>query len=408
MYSDNEAIDLITLQQRLKDKGLLEQVGGVAYLLQLQDAAPSAANLSYYLDVVKDKYVLRSMVTVCTDVVGRIYDFEGQVDQLMDEVERDVLQVAESRVSTAIPPISEIVLRVIDKIEMYFNRKGEITGLKTGFSDFDKLTDGLQPSTMVVIAARPSMGKTSLALNIVENVAVENNIPVGVFSMEMSSDDLIMRMACSQSRVSLSAIRGGFIRDDDLVKLTGAAGRIRKAPIYIDDTGGLSILQLRARARRMHQRYGIKLIVIDYLQLMSSTARRGRENRQQEVSDISAGIKALAKELRIPIIVLSQLNREIEKDKGRKPRLSDLRESGSIEQDSDLVGLLYKPDDSDNKDEELPEEGDGCRVNIRIAKQRCGPTGDVQLTFLKPYTRFESAAKVSEEDIPADRRSSDS
>jgi replicative DNA helicase len=245
------------------------------------------------------------------------------------------------------------------------------------------------------------MGKTSLAMNIAEHVAIDERLPVGVFSLEMTSDSLVLRMLCSRSRVNMRNVRDGFLAERDFPKLTGAAGKLANSPLFIDDSSGLSILQLRAKARRMHQQYGIKLFVIDYLQLLHSTARRA-ENRQQEIADISSGIKSLAKELNVPIIVLSQLNRELEREKNRKPRLSDLRESGAIEQDADVVGLLYKPSSGDD------EEGGGgggseeeaVAVNLLIAKQRNGPTGDVNLTFLKPFTRFESAAKVSDEDVP--------
>ena len=398
MFDIREAIDIITLQQRLKDKGLLDQIGGIPYLSQLQDAVPSAANLSYYLEIVREKYLLRKMISVCTEVVGRVYDYEGEVDGLLDEVERDVLRISESRAQGGVMTTKELVGKAIGTIENFFSRKGALTGIGTGFPDLDKMTDGLHGSEMLVIAARPSMGKTSLAMNIAEHVAIEEKLPVAVFSLEMSAESLVLRMMCSLARVNLRSIRDGFMSEADFPKLTSAAGKLANSKLFIDDTAGLSILQLRARARRLWQQHGIKLFVVDYLQLLHSTGRRSQENRQQEIADISSGIKALAKELKVPVIVLSQLNRELEKDKSRKPRMSDLRESGSIEQDADLVGLLYKPNASD--DEEAPEEGDGVPVNLLIAKQRNGPTGDVNLTFLKPYTRFESAAKVSDEDMP--------
>jgi len=401
MFDAKEAIDIITVQQKLKDKQLLDQVGGIAYLSQLQDAVPSAANLSYYLDIVREKYLLRKMISVCTEVVGRVYDYEGEVDALMDEVERDVLRISESRAQGGIMGTKELVNKAIGTIENFFSRKGTLTGLATGYPDLDRMTDGLHGSEMIVIAARPSMGKTSLAMNIVEHVALEDKLPVAVFSLEMSAEALVMRMMCSIARVNLRSIREGFMSESDFPKLTSAAGRLANAKLFIDDSAGLSILQLRARARRLAQQHGIKLFVVDYLQLLHSTGRRSQENRQQEIADISSGIKALAKELKVPVLVLSQLNRELERDKNRKPRLSDLRESGAIEQDADLVGLLYKPNSGD--DDEVMEEADGLPVNLLIAKQRNGPTGDVNLTFLKSYTRFESAAKVSDEDIPEGR-----
>jgi replicative DNA helicase len=262
------------------------------------------------------------------------------------------------------------------------------------------MTSGLHAGEMIVIAARPSMGKTSLAMNIAEHVAIDERLPVGVFSLEMTAESLVLRMLCSRSRVNLRSVRDGFLAERDFPKLTGAAGKLAGAPLFIDDTAALSILQLRAKARRMAQQYGIKLFVVDYLQLLHSTARRA-ENRQQEIADISNGIKALAKELNLPVIVLSQLNRELEREKNRKPRLSDLRESGAIEQDADVVGLLYKPSsDEDEGADGGGNEQEAVPVNLLIAKQRNGPTGDVALTFLKSYTRFEGAAKVSDDDVP--------
>jgi replicative DNA helicase len=399
MYDSREAVDVITLQQRLKDKQLLEQVGGIAYLAGLPDAVPSAANLSYYLDIVREKYLLRRMIQVCTEVVGRVYEFEGEVDALLDEVERDVLRISESRVQTHTVTIKELVKKAINTIEDYHQRQGMLTGLATGFADLDKMTSGLHAGEMIVIAARPSMGKTSLAMNIAEHVAIDQKLSVGVFSLEMTSESLVLRMLCSRSRVNMRNVREGFLAERDFPKLTGAAGKLAGAPLFIDDSSGLSILQLRAKARRLHQQFGIKLFVIDYLQLLHSTARRA-ENRQQEIADISNGIKSLAKELSVPVIVLSQLNRELEREKNRKPRLSDLRESGAIEQDADVVALLYKPSSDDEESAGAGPEAEAVPVNLLIAKQRNGPTGDIHLTFLRPYTRFDSAAKVRDEDVP--------
>jgi replicative DNA helicase len=398
MYDAREGIDLITLQQRLKNKQQLEVVGGLPYLATLPAGVPSSANLSYYLDIVQEKYLLRKMIHTCTEVVGRVYDYEGEVDTLMDEIERDVLRISESRVQGQASTIKDLVKRAIGTIEDFHQRQGVLTGVGTGFADLDKMTSGLHAGEMIVIAARPSMGKTSLAMNIAEHVAIELRLPVGVFSLEMTADSLVLRMLCSRSRVNLRNVRDGFLAERDFPKLTGAAGKLASAPLFIDDSSALSILQLRAKARRMFQQYGVKLFIIDYLQLLHSTARRA-ENRQQEIADISSGIKALAKELKVPIIVLSQLNRELEREKNRKPRLSDLRESGAIEQDADVVGLLYKPS-SDEDEGGAGAEDDAVPVNLLLAKQRNGPTGDVNLTFLKPFTRFESAAKVSDEDMP--------
>lgn len=401
MYDKKSAIDLITLQQTLKDRQQLEGVGGLPYIASLPDAVPSAANLDYYLEIVREKFVLRQMIGTCTDVVSRAYEHQGEVDALLDEVERDILKISGDRVAASEPTMKDLVHRAIHHIEMYHQRQGQLGGIATGFIDFDKMTDGLHEGEMIVIAARPSVGKTSLVMNMAEHAAVQLKVPVGVFSLEMTSESLVMRMMSSLARVNSKAIREGFLAERDFAKLTNAAGQLAKAPLFIDDTSGLSILQLRAKARRMHQQHGVKLFIIDYLQLLHSTARRA-ENRQQEIADISNGIKGLAKELKVPVVVLAQLNRESEKEK-RAPRVSDLRESGSIEQDADLVALLYR--DVREKDDDEDQAGpppETIPVKLLIAKQRNGPTGDINLTFLKSCTRFESAAKISGEDIPAD------
>ena len=400
MYGHKSAIDLITVQQTLKDRQQLEGVGGLPYLASLPDAVPSAANLGFYLEIVREKYILRRMITACTEVVARAYEQQGEVDSLLDEVEKDILQVSQERVDGKTTTIKELVRSAINTIEDYHQRQGMLTGISTGFADLDKMTSGLHEGEMIVIAARPSMGKTSLAMNMAEAVAIDQKLPVGVFSLEMTAESLVLRMLCSRARVNMRNIRDGFLAERDFPKLTGAAGKLAQAPLFIDDTPGLSILQLRAKARRMHQQHGIKLFIIDYLQLLHSTARRA-ENRQQEIADISNGVKSLAKELKVPVIVLAQLNREIEKEKNRKPRMADLRESGAIEQDADLIAMLYKPASGD-EDENPDQIQEVVPVNLVIAKQRNGPTGDINLTFLKSFTRFESAAKISGEDIPSD------
>ena len=397
MYESKQPIDLITVPQRLKDKNLLEAVGGLSHLASLPDATPSAANLSYYLEILKEKHLLRRMLATCSNVLARVYEHQGEVDTLLDETERDILQISEARVEPESRSMRDLVRHAITTIESYQQRQGMLTGIGTGFMDLDKMTSGLHEGEMIVIAARPSMGKTSLAMNIAEHVAIEERLPVGVFSLEMTADSLVLRLMCSRARVNLRDIRGGFIAERDFPRLTAAAGKLAAAPLYIDDTPGLSILQLRAKARRMWQQHGLKLIVIDYLQLLHSTARRA-ENRQQEIADISNGVKALAKELKLPVIVLSQLNREFEKEKNRKPRMSDLRESGAIEQDADLIGLLYRPSVEDDEGGAPAAEDEAIPVNLLIAKQRNGPTGDVCMVFRKSITRFENAAKISSEE----------
>lgn len=396
MWEASQPVDLHTVGQHLKDRQLLDQVGGYPYLSQLQDEVPSVANLPAYLDVLVEKLTLRRMVQTCKFAVDRIYDFEGDAPELLDTVERNILRAAESRTRKVAVGVRASVVRGLEAVERMFQRQGAVSGLTTGFPDLDRMTDGLHGGEMIVIAGRPSTGKTSLGMNIAEHVAVELGLPVGVFSLEMSEDALVLRAMCSLGRVNLRGIQSGHMSEADFPKLMNASGRLSGAPLYIDDTAGLTVMEVRARARRMHQRHGIRLFVVDYLQLLHGVARRDG-SREREVADISSGVKALAKELGVPVIVLAQLNRELDKDKKRKPRLSDLRESGAIENDADLVGILYKPD---QEEDEQPEENAGVAVNLLIAKQRNGPTGDVNLVFLKPYTRFESAARRVAEENP--------
>ena len=398
MSERNTPIDLLTLSHQLRTAGELDNIGGVAYLAELQDGVPSAANLEYYFDIVRDRALLRKVIHTCTKAIADAYEGSDEVESLIGEVEQAVLDIQREQSISNNATIQEHVKNAVGKIEQYFKDKGATTGIETGFTDFDRMTTGLHGGEMIVVAARPSMGKTSLAMNIVEHVALKGGLPVGVFSLEMSADALVMRMICSLARINLRDMREGLLQTREFPRIVDASGKLTNSGLHIDDTGGLSILQLKARARRMWQQHGIKLFVIDYMQLLHSTSRRGGENRQQEIAEISSGIKALAKNLGVPIIVLSQLNRELEKDKSRKPRLSDLRESGAIEQDADLVGLLYKPGGADDDGDEAESEAE--QINLLIAKQRNGPTGDVRLTFLKGFTRFENAAKISSDDVP--------
>ena len=400
MFDRQEAIDVVTLQQRLKDRQALNQVGGIPYLNTLAESVPSAANVSFYIAIILEKFVLRKMVQTCTDIVGRVYDFEGgEVDDLLDEVERDVLKIRQEAQTTDRKDVKDLVHSAMGLIEKMHAHGIGVNGLPTGFPDLDQITDGFHPGQMIVIAGRPSKGKTSLCMNIVEHVVLHEKLPTAVFSLEMTAEELMLRSICCAGLVNLRNIREGFMSEADFPKLANTASKYTNAPLYIDDTPGLSIIQLRARARRLWQEFGIKLFVIDYLQLLHSTTPRARDNRNQEIADISAGIKALAKELKVPVLVASQLNRDLEREKGRKPKLSDLRESGSIEQDADVVGLLYRPT-TDDEESEIGYNPDGVPINLLIAKQRNGPTGDVKFTFLKPYTRFESAARVSDADAP--------
>ena len=389
LWDKQQPADIITLTQALRERKQLEAVGGPAYITSLIDFTPTAANAGYYLDIVKEKHTLRRIIATCTDCAARAYDDAGEVNVLLDEVERNVLAINEDRVKE-VPNMKDQVMEAIIAIEQLYERKGAITGLPTGFAGIDQMTSGLHGAEMIVIAARPSMGKTAFAMNIAEHVAIKAKQPVAIFSLEMSSQQLVQRLLGSVARVNLKKIRDGFLSERDFPNLTNAASKLADSEIYIDDTSGLSILELRAKSRRLKQKHNIQLIVIDYLQLLRSPSKRAQDNRQIEIAEISSGIKALAKELNIPIIVLAQLNRNPEARAGGKPRLSDLRESGSIEQDADLVGLLVRSEYY-AEDEEAKEETRG-EAELIIAKQRNGPVGEVKLTFLKEFTRFEDRA----------------
>jgi replicative DNA helicase len=395
VWNAGQGIDLITFTQVLRDRNLLDSVGGAASVTNLFTFVPTAANVQYYLDIVRDKYILRQIISAATESVRRAYEEQDEVDGLLDEVEQKIFDVGEDRFKGQLLSMKDHAMQAIETIERLYERKGSITGISTGFVEFDRMTSGLHPSEMIVIAARPSMGKTALAMNIAEYVAVNEKLPVGVFSLEMSSQQLVQRLLCSRARVNLQRVRDGFLGERDFPSLTAAASKLAEAKMFIDDSASLSILELRAKARRLKAQQDVQLLIIDYLQLLRSTSRRAQDNRQLEISEISAGLKAVAKELKIPVIVVAQLNRQPEQRTGGKPRLSDLRESGSIEQDADLVGLLVRP--------ELYEEDEEARVEkageaeLIIAKQRNGPVGEIPLTFLKEYTRFETRARnVSE------------
>ena len=387
-------IDPVILRQHLRDSGKLEKAGGVQYVASLPDAAPSVAVLSSYLDILVNQAILRRVIRVCSAATAAAYDQPDNVDEALDDIERDVLSIGRERSGEKDRSMLTLTKNAVAKIEKLQEQGGEPDGLATGFVDLDEKTHGLHRGEMIVIAARPSIGKTSLAMNIAEHVAVDQKRPVGVFSLEMTAEALTLRMLCSRSRVNMHDIRHGMLEASTRDNITQAASDMIKAPLFIDDAAGLDILGLRSRARRMAQQHKVELFIIDYIQLLRSSSRRA-ENRQQEIADISGGIKSLAKELDVPVVVLSQLNREIEARQG-KPRLSDLRESGAIEQDADFVGLLYIPSEAE---EDVVAGKDSHAVHLLVAKQRNGPTGDIPLTFLKGFTRFENAAKVSAEDI---------
>ena len=392
MWTANQQIDLITLTNRLRDLNLLDSVGGPGAVTELFGFVPTAANVSHYLEIVVEKSLLRRMINACTTSVARCYEEQGDVPQLMDDVEREIFTIGETRFRKSAPDMRDEVFTALENIEKMYQQRGRISGLATGFTIFDQMTDGLHPGEMIIVAARPSMGKTALAMNIVEHVALdlEDSKPVGVFSLEMSTQQLVQRMLCSRARVNMKKIRSGMLARAEHGKLNDAAAALSDSKIFIDDTPSLTILELRAKARRMRDRHRVELIAIDYLQLCRSTSRRGQDNRQIEIAEISSGIKALAKELEVPIIVLAQLNRQPEQRGGGKPRMSDLRESGSLEQDADVVTLLVRPEYYEDDDEAKADLVG--KAELIIAKQRNGPTGDIPLTFIKEYTRFENAA----------------
>lgn len=390
-------VDFITLTQALRDKGELDKAGGGAAISELFTFVPTAGNADYYIDIVREKFLLRQLIQTCTEFAGRAYDEQGEVKALLDEAESKVMQIGEERFKGVFADMRTEVMNAIAAIENLYKNRGGLSGIGTGFKKLDEMTGGLRGSEMFVVAARPSMGKTAFAMNIAEHVAVNLGKAVGVFSLEMSSSQLVQRLLCSHARVNLGRVRDGFLSQHDVGKITKSAATLSKSQIYIDDTAGISILELRAKSRRMRERHNIELIVIDYLQLLRSPSKRGQENRQIEIAEISNGIKALAKELDVPIIVLAQLNRNPDARTGNakgRPRMSDLRESGSIEQDADVVGLLVRSEVYED-DEESKKEVAG-EAELIIAKQRNGPIGDVPLTFLKEFTRFEDRAEARE------------
>jgi replicative DNA helicase len=394
MWNNNQPIEFITLTQTLRDRQQLDQIGGPAFITNLFTYLPTAANVGYYLDAVIEKHTLREIIRVCTEFASRGYDEPGSVQILLDEVETRIFEITKGQIQDKNFDMHSVVMSAITSIQDLMERRGGISGLSTGLLELDKMTDGLHGSEMIVIAARPSMGKTALAMNIAEHIALECKKAVAVFSLEMSAQQLVQRLLCSRARVNLSKLRDGFMNHRDFPALTAAGSILSESKMFIDDTAGLSILELRAKARRLKSQHDIQAIFIDYIQLLRSTTRRAQDNRQLEIAEISNGIKALAKELNIPIVVLAQLNRNPESrtgDSKGRPRLSDLRESGSIEQDADVVGLLVREEYYADNDEERKESSG--KATLIIAKQRNGPVGDVPLTFLKEYTRFEARAE---------------
>jgi replicative DNA helicase len=379
----DEPADLITLTHELRKKDQLDSTGGASYVASLIDSIPTAANIEYYARIVKEKAILRRLIEAATDIVTQSYEDRQDVEGLLDEAERAIFQIAENRVRPSFYPIREIVKSSFKTLEKLFEKKEMITGIPSGFKSLDHYTAGFQPSDLIIVAGRPSMGKTAICLNMAQYAAIEKRVPVAIFSLEMSKEQLVLRMLCSEAQVEGTRIRTGFLSESDWPKLTLAAGNLSDASIFIDDTPALTILELRAKARRLKGEHGLGLLIVDYLQLM-----RGRtmiESRQQEISEISRSLKALAKELNIPVIAVSQLSRRSESREDKRPQMSDLRESGAIEQDADLILFIYR-DEVYNRSEDNPNRG---KAEVIIGKQRNGPTGKVDMTFLDKFTAFK-------------------
>jgi replicative DNA helicase len=383
LFNRNEPIDAVTVANHLKESGQLEQVGGAAYLARLLDVPP-AVDAPHYAGIIHDKAVLRRLIEKSNAIAKRCFLEQGNADDIVDFAEASIFEVTDKKARQSFYPLSKLIDGNIDFLEEKQKNKSLVTGVPTGFTQLDNLTSGLQNSDLIILAARPSMGKTALALNIARNAAVDGGVPVAIFSLEMSKEQLSLRMLCAEARIDSSRLRSGFFSMEDWERVTEAAGVLSAAPIFIDDSASLSAMDVRAKARRLKMEKNIGLIIIDYLQLMQG--RAGAERRDLEISEISRGMKALAKEISLPVIALSQLNRMLEQRTDRRPRLSDLRESGALEQDADVVAFIYR-DEVYNKEETNPRKG---IAEVILAKQRNGPTGDALLTFLAAYTRFEN------------------
>jgi len=395
LYNKNEAVDMVTITEVLKRDNKLEDIGGIAYITSLANVVLTAANVKYHADIVAEKSVLRQLVRVSTEIAAMGYEANDDVGTLLDNAESRILEISNRKKKADFTPINDVLMESVQSIEKLLNNKGGLTGLPTGFADLDKLTSGLQPSDFVILAARPSMGKTALALNIVQNVALRAHKKVGgearsvaFFSLEMSKEQLVNRMLCAEAGIDSQRLRVGEMHDEDWTHLWDACDVMSKAKIYIDDTAGITAMDMRSRARRLKAEHGLDLIVVDYLQLMQGSGKRNSSNdRQQEVSEISRSLKALARELNVPVLALSQLSRSVESRQVKRPMLSDLRESGSLEQDADIVAFLYREDyynpETENKHTELI-----------IAKHRNGPVDTVNLFFQKQFTKFVGFTKM--------------
>lgn len=382
LFNNREPVDLITLQNKLKEKNVPPEISALEYVKDLVDAVPTSANAKYYAEIVKDKAMLRRMIRTTEDITNDCYQGTESTEVLLEQTEKKIFDLLQNRGGGDYVPIKQVVLNALDKIEKASKTQGTVTGIATGFLDLDYKTAGLQPSDLILVAARPSMGKTAFVLNIAQYVAFHSDLCTAIFSLEMSKEQLVNRLFSLESRVDAQKLRTGNLSDADWEKLIEGAGTIGKSKLIIDDTPGISISEMRSKCRKYKLEHDLKLIIIDYLQLMSGSGGRASDSRQQEISDISRSLKALARELHVPVIALSQLSRAVEQRPDHRPMLSDLRESGAIEQDADVVMFIYR-DDYYNKDTE-----DKGIAEIIIAKQRNGPIGTVNLVWLPEYTKF--------------------
>ncbi len=384
LFEQNHPTDLITLTERLKAKNKLDSIGGTSYLADLSEKIPTAANIEYYATIVKQKAILRNLIRSATEIISKASHTEDTVEDILDFSEKSIFSVSEHQIKPSFTSLKDILKSTFKDIERIYEKPQLTTGVPSGFHDLDSKTSGFQDSDLIIMAGRPGMGKTAFCLNIAQHAAIEAGTPVAVFSLEMSKEQLALRMLCSEARIDNHKLRSGYIAESDWGRLSMAAGKLAEARIYIDDTPGISSFEMRAKARRLQAEHGLGLIIVDYLQLMKSSRSRS-ESREQEISEISRSLKSLAKELKIPVIALSQLNRRVEDRTDKRPLMSDLRESGAIEQDADVILFIYRdefyhPDASDSQG----------KAEIIIGKQRNGPTGEISLTFINQFTRFEN------------------
>lgn len=389
-----EPIDLVTVTTALSNNKTLDEIGGVSYLSDLANSVPTAANIEYYTKIVEEKSTLRRLIKTATNIVTSGFTEEEELDGILNDAEKSILEVAQRNNSGRFKNIKDVLIEVYDNIEQLHNQDAEVTGVPTGFRDLDKMTSGFQRNDLIIVAARPSVGKTAFALNIAQNVATNTDENVAIFSLEMGAEQLVMRMLCAEGNIDANHLRTGNLNTEDWGKLTMAMGSLSNAGIFIDDTPGIRVNEIRSKCRRLKQEHGLGMILIDYLQLIQGSGN-SKENRQQEVSEISRALKGLARELNVPLIALSQLSRGVESRQDKRPMMSDIRESGSIEQDADIVGFLYRDDYYDKETEKQNI------IEIILAKQRNGPVGSVELAFVKEYNKFvDLDHRYSESDVP--------